>query len=218
MKVAPSILSADFTKLEESVKRVDHATFLHVDVMDGIFVPNISFGPSIQKQIRSKFSEMIFDTHLMIIDPIKYIKEFADAGSDFITFHIEAKSDINETIDLIHSYGLKAGISIKPNTNPEVLIPYLDKLDLVLVMSVEPGFGGQKFMPNSLDKIKWLDEYKNQHNLSYIISVDGGINKDTYPLVEEAGANLAVMGSFLFKAENPNEWIDIVENNNNNNN
>ena len=216
MKVAPSILSADFTCLEESIKRVNKATFLHVDVMDGIFVPNISFGPSIQKQIRSKFSEMIFDTHLMIIDPIKYIKEFADAGSDFITFHIEAKSDINETIDLIHSYGLKAGISIKPNTNPEVLIPYLDKLDLVLVMSVEPGFGGQKFMPNSLDKIKWLDEYKNQHNLSYIISVDGGINKDTYPLVEEAGANLAVMGSFLFKAENPNEWIDIVENNNNN--
>ena len=216
MKVAPSILSADFTKLEESVKRVDHATFLHVDVMDGIFVPNISFGPSIQKQIRAKYPDMVFDTHLMIIDPIKYIKEFADAGSDFITFHIEAKSDINETIDLIHSYGLKAGISIKPNTNPEVLIPYLDKLDLVLVMSVEPGFGGQKFMPNSLDKIKWLDEYKNQHNLSYIISVDGGINKDTYPLVEEAGANLAVMGSFLFKAENPNEWIDIVENNNNN--
>jgi ribulose-phosphate 3-epimerase len=215
MKVAPSILSADFTKLEESVKRVDHATFLHVDVMDGIFVPNISFGPSIQKQIRAKYPDMVFDTHLMIIDPIKYIKEFADAGSDFITFHIEAKSDINETIDLIHSYGLKAGISIKPNTNPEVLIPYLDKLDLVLVMSVEPGFGGQKFMPNSLDKIKWLDEYKNQHNLSYIISVDGGINKDTYPLVEEAGANLAVMGSFLFKAENPNEWIDIVENNNN---
>ncbi len=214
MKVAPSILSADFTKLEESVKRVDHATFLHVDVMDGIFVPNISFGPSIQKQIRAKYPDMVFDTHLMIIDPIKYIKEFADAGSDFITFHIEAKSDINETIDLIHSYGLKAGISIKPNTNPEVLIPYLDKLDLVLVMSVEPGFGGQKFMPNSLDKIKWLDEYKNQHNLSYIISVDGGINKDTYPLVEEAGANLAVMGSFLFKAENPNEWIDIVENNN----
>ena len=214
MKVAPSILSADFTKLEESVKRVDHATFLHVDVMDGIFVPNISFGPSIQKQIRVKYPDMVFDTHLMIIDPIKYIKEFADAGSDFITFHIEAKSDINETIDLIHSYGLKAGISIKPNTNPEVLIPYLDKLDLVLVMSVEPGFGGQKFMPNSLDKIKWLDEYKNQHNLSYIISVDGGINKDTYPLVEEAGANLAVMGSFLFKAENPNEWIDIVENNN----
>jgi ribulose-phosphate 3-epimerase len=215
MKVAPSILSADFTKLEESVKRVDHATFLHVDVMDGIFVPNISFGPSIQKQIRAKYPDMVFDTHLMIIDPIKYIKEFADAGSDFITFHIEAKSDINETIDLIHSYGLKAGISIKPNTNPEVLIPYLDKLDLVLVMSVEPGFGGQKFMPNSLDKIKWLDEYKNQHNLYYIISVDGGINKDTYPLVEEAGANLAVMGSFLFKAENPNEWIDIVENNNN---
>jgi ribulose-phosphate 3-epimerase len=215
MKVAPSILSADFTKLEESVKRVDHATFLHVDVMDGIFVPNISFGPSIQKQIRAKYPDMVFDTHLMIIDPIKYIKEFADACSDFITFHIEAKSDINETVDLIHSYGLKAGISIKPNTNPEVLIPYLDKLDLVLVMSVEPGFGGQKFMPTSLDKIKWLDEYKNQHNLSYIISVDGGINKDTYPLVEEAGANLAVMGSFLFKAENPNEWIDIVENNNN---
>ncbi len=212
MKVAPSILSADFTCLEESIKRVNKATFLHVDVMDGIFVPNISFGPSIQKQIRSKFSEMIFDTHLMIIDPIKYIKEFADAGSDYITFHIEAKSDINETIDLIHSYGIKAGISIKPGTDPKVLIPYLKKLDLVLVMSVEPGFGGQKFMPSAIDKIKWLDEYKNKNNLSYIISVDGGINKETYPLVLNAGANLAVMGSFLFKAENPNEWINTVEN------
>ena len=212
MKVAPSILSADFTCLEESIKRVNKATFLHVDVMDGIFVPNISFGPSIQKQIRSKFSEMIFDTHLMIIDPIKYIKEFADAGSDYITFHIEAKSDINETIDLIHSYGIKAGISIKPGTDPKVLIPYLKKLDLVLVMSVEPGFGGQKFMPSAIDKIKWLDEYKNKNNLSYIISVDGGINKETYPLVLNAGANLAVMGPFLFKAENPNEWINTVEN------
>jgi ribulose-phosphate 3-epimerase len=212
MKVAPSILSADFTKLEESVKRVDHATFLHVDVMDGIFVPNISFGPSIQKQIRAKYPDMVFDTHLMIIDPIKYIKEFADAGSDFITFHIEAKSDINETIDLIHSYGLKAGISIKPNTNPEVLIPYLDKLDLVLVMSVEPGFGGQKFMPNAIEKIKWLSDYKKKNNLSYLINVDGGINKDTYKYVLDAGSDLAVMGSFLFKSENPNDWILKIEN------
>ena len=211
MKVAPSILSADFTQLENSINRTSKATYLHIDVMDGVFVPNISFGQSIQKQIRPKFPNMIFDTHLMIIDPIKYIKDFANAGSDYITFHVEAKSDVNETIDLIHSLNKKAGISIKPNTNPEVLIPYLNKLDLVLVMSVEPGFGGQKFMPNSLDKISFLKDYREKNNLHYLISVDGGINEQTYELVEKAGADLAVMGSFLYKSSNPNEWITKIE-------
>ena len=212
MKVSPSILSANFSELKNSIDTVNKASYLHIDVMDGVFVPNISFGASIQKQIRPHFSNMIFDTHLMIIDPIKYIKDFVDAGSDYITFHIEAKSDINETINLIHSYGKKAGLSIKPATSPEELIPYLDKIDLVLVMSVEPGFGGQKFMPNAIDKIKWLSDYKKNNNLNYLINVDGGINKDTYKYVLDAGSDLAVMGSFLFKSENPNEWISKIEN------
>ncbi len=211
MKVAPSILSADFSSLKESVSRVSKASILHIDVMDGIFVPNISFGAMVQKSIRKDFKDQIFDTHLMIIDPIKYVKDFKDAGSDYLTFHIEAKSDIKETIDLIHQYDMKAGISIKPNTDPSVLIPYLKDLDLVLVMSVEPGFGGQNFMPNSIDKIKWLNNYRKENNLNYLISVDGGINKDTYKIVLEAGSDIAVMGSFIFKQEKPNEWITKIE-------
>ncbi len=211
MKVAPSILSADFSSLKESVSRVSKASILHIDVMDGIFVPNISFGAMVQKSIRKDFKDQIFDTHLMIIDPIKYVKDFKDAGSDYLTFHIEAKSDIKETIDLIHKYDMKAGISIKPNTDPSVLIPYLKDLDLVLVMSVEPGFGGQSFMPNSIDKIKWLNNYRKENNLNYLISVDGGINKDTYGFVMEAGSDIAVMGSFIFKQEMPNEWITKIE-------
>lgn len=211
MKIAPSILSADFKALENSINKVNKASILHIDVMDGIFVPNISFGQGIQKQIRSSFKNMIFDTHLMIIDPIKYIKDFVDAGSDYITFHIEAKSDINQTIDLIHSYNKKAGISIKPNTNWEDLKPYLNKIDLILVMSVEPGFGGQSFMPNSIEKIKCLYDYKKEHNLNYLISVDGGINNETYKFVKDAGCDLAVMGSYLFKQENPNLIIERIE-------
>ena len=214
MKVSPSILSADFTNLKESIDRTNKASYLHIDVMDGVFVPNISFGQSIQKQIRPYFKEMIFDTHLMIIDPYKYIKDFVDAGSDYITFHIEAKSDINKTIDLIHSLGAKAGLSIKPGTSPKDLIPYLNKLDMVLVMSVEPGFGGQKFMNNSIEKIEWLKEYRAKFNLNYLINVDGGINQDTYKLVKNAGSDLAVMGSFLYKNENPNSWIEKIESEN----
>lgn len=211
MKVAPSILSADFSSLKESVARVSKASILHIDVMDGIFVPNISFGAMVQKSIRKDFKDQIFDTHLMIIDPIKYVKDFKDAGSDYLTFHIEAKSDIKETIDLIHKYDMKAGISIKPNTDYSVLIPYLKDLDLVLVMSVEPGFGGQSFMPNSIEKIKWLYNYRKENNLNYLISVDGGINKDTYKFVMDAGSDIAVMGSFIFKQEKPNEWITKIE-------
>lgn len=211
MKISPSILSADFKDLVNSINKVNKASYLHIDVMDGVFVPNISFGQGIQKQIRPCFKDIIFDTHLMIIDPIKYIKDFVDAGSNFITFHIEADSNIKDTIDLIHSLGAKAGLSIKPNTSWNELIPYLDDIDLVLVMSVEPGFGGQKFMPNSLEKIEELKKYRENHNLNYLISVDGGINNETYKLVEEAGSDLAVMGSYLFKQENPNQIITDIE-------
>jgi ribulose-phosphate 3-epimerase len=210
MIVSPSILSADFSKLYEDTLRVNKASWLHIDVMDGIFVPNISFGAPIQKSIRAKFNQ-VFDTHLMITDPLKYIDDFAKAGSDYITFHIEAKSDINETINKIHSLNIKAGLSIKPNTEPNKLIPYLDKIDLVLVMSVEPGFGGQKYMPHAADKIKWLDEYRKNNNLNYLISVDGGINDETKEYVKEAGVDVVVMGSYLFKQEKPNEIIEKIE-------
>lgn len=210
MYIAPSILSADFTKLEEDIKRVSNAKVLHIDVMDGVFVKNISFGPGIQGQIRKKF-DMTFDTHLMIIDPIKYIEEFYKQGSDMITFHLESDSNIDDTIDKIHSFGIKAGLSIKPNTKVEELIPYLNKIDLILIMSVEPGFGGQKFMPSALDKIEFLNSYRKEHNLNYLISVDGGINEETLPLVKKAGIDIAVMGSYIFKLSNPNEKILELE-------
>ena len=212
MKVSPSILSANFAALKEDIERTNKASYLHIDVMDGVFVPNISFGASIQKQIRPLFKDMIFDTHLMIIEPHKYIKDFVDAGSDYITFHIEAKSNINETIDLIHSYGKKAGLSIKPNTDPKDLIPYLNKIELVLVMSVEPGFGGQKFMPSAVDKIKELYELRKENNYHYLIEVDGGINEETVQLCKNAGIDVVVAGSYVMNADNRKERIENLLN------
>lgn len=198
MIISPSILSADFSKLREEIESVSNAPFLHIDVMDGVFVPNISFGAKIQKEIRPHFKDIVFDTHLMIIDPIKYIKDFADAGSDYITFHVESNSNVIDTINEIKKYNIKAGISIKPNTSVSEIVPYLKDLDMVLVMSVEPGFGGQKFMPNSLDKIKELVKLRKEKNLNFIINVDGGINGETINFVKEAGTDVAVAGSYLF--------------------
>ena len=207
MIISPSILSADFSKLREEIQTIDAAPFLHIDVMDGVFVPNISFGAKIQKEIRPYFKNMIFDTHLMIIDPIKYVKDFAEAGSDYITFHVEANSDVADTINEIKKYNVKPGISIKPNTKVEEIIPYLKDLDLVLVMSVEPGFGGQKFIPSALDKIKQLAQLKKENGYNYLISVDGGINDDTLSLVSAAGVEVVVAGSYLFKQDNRNEIV-----------
>lgn len=207
MIISPSILSADFSKLREEIQTIDAAPFLHIDVMDGVFVPNISFGAKIQKEIRPYFKNMVFDTHLMIIDPIKYVKDFAEAGSDYITFHVEANSDVADTINEIKKYNVKPGISIKPNTKVEEIIPYLKDLDLVLVMSVEPGFGGQKFIPSALDKIKQLAQLKNENGYNYLISVDGGINDDTLSLVSAAGVEVVVAGSYLFKQDNRNEIV-----------
>lgn len=212
MIVAPSILAADFTNLKEDIRRTTDAEvkYLHIDIMDGHFVPNISFGPSIVKQIRH-LSNAIFDVHLMISKPEKYVDTFIDSGADSITFHYEVKNDHQKLIDLIHKKNIKCGISIKPNTSATVLIPYLEKLDLVLIMSVEPGFGGQKFMESALEKIKFLDEYRKKNNLNYLIEVDGGINLDTAKLVKKAGADLIVAGTYLFKANDFTSKVKELE-------
>ena len=211
---APSILSADFSKLLEEVKNVSSAKFLHIDVMDGHFVPNITIGPLIVKSIKGKV-DMVFDCHLMISDPKKYTESFALAGADIITFHYEAlnsKEEILDLIDYIHSFKIHAGISIKPNTSVDVLDDeILSKVDLVLVMSVEPGFGGQKFMENSLPKIKKLRELKDNFKYNYIIEVDGGINKETAVLVKVAGVEAIVAGTYVFKSQNRKETIKELE-------
>lgn len=213
---APSILSADFSKLLEEVKDVSSAKFLHIDVMDGHFVPNITIGPLIVKSIKGKV-DMVFDCHLMISDPKKYTESFALAGADIITFHYEAlnsKEEILDLIDYIHSFKIHAGISIKPNTSVDVLDEeILSKVDLVLVMSVEPGFGGQKFMENSLPKIKKLRELKDNFKYNYIIEVDGGINKETAVLVKVAGVEAIVAGTYVFKSQNRKETIKELEKN-----
>ena len=202
MLVSPSLLAANFINLENEIKRLNDAKpdYLHLDVMDGNFVPNISFGPSIIKSIKP-LTDILFDVHLMIVNPDKYLNVFKDAGADILTYHYETNLDHHKMIDDIHSLDMKAGLSIKPDTSVKEIIPYLEKLDLILVMSVEPGFGGQKFMMSSLDKIKFLKEYKESHNLNYIIEVDGGINKDTASLVKGVGCDMVVAGTYLFKGD-----------------
>ena len=176
MKVSLSILTVDYYNIENSLKDIiSDLDYIHMDVMDGVFVPNISFGYSFIGALNKKI-DTIIDTHLMIMNPDKYIEQFAKAGSDYITFHVEADCDIKKTIDLIHSYGVKAGISIKPKTNVGDILEYLPLVDMVLVMSVEPGFGGQSFMPNSIDKCKELKSLKEKNGYSYLINIDGGIN------------------------------------------
>ena len=193
-KISPSILSCDFAKLKEDIDIIiDEIDYLHIDVMDGVFVNNISFGIPVIKSIRPHFTK-IFDTHLMIVNPERYIDAFAKAGADLITFHVEATADVVNVIDLIHSKGLKAGISLRPKTNVENLKPYLEKVELVLVMSVEPGFGGQQFDSTAIEKIKWLKQEKENNNYNFEIEVDGGINGETGKLCVAAGADVLVSG------------------------
>jgi len=201
IKIAPSILAADFTKLGEDIRSVSSADYLHFDVMDGMFVPNISFGIPVLESVR-KTTDMVLDVHLMIDSPIRYINKFANAGADIITFHVEAESSENteKAINEIHKLGKKAGLSLKPDTSADKLLPYIDSLDLVLVMTVEPGYGGQSFISEILSKIIKIRGIINDRGLSCELEVDGGINPETAKLCIEAGANVLVAGNDVFKA------------------
>ncbi|MBO5733232.1 MAG: ribulose-phosphate 3-epimerase [Alistipes sp.] len=207
--IAPSVLSADFGNLERDIKMLDRsqAEWVHIDVMDGVFVPNISFGFPLMKPMR-KATNKVLDVHLMITAPEKYVTRFVEAGADYVTFHYEATENIEECINLIREAGAKVGISIKPGTSPEVLDELLPKLDMVLVMSVEPGFGGQKFMPSSIEKCEYLTRKKQELGLSdLIIEVDGGISASNSRLLFDAGAEALVAGSSVFGAESPEQAI-----------
>lgn len=200
--LSPSMLSIDFTKVGEQLSIVEQAgtPYIHLDVMDGVFVPNISFGIPVIKGIR-KCSQMVFDAHLMIVEPERYIEEFRKAGADIINFHVEATKDPAAVIAQIKATGAKAGITIKPKTPVECIRPYLQDLDMVLVMTVEPGFGGQKFMEDQVPKIKQLAQWKKDLGLSYDIEVDGGITLENVRTVLDAGANIIVAGSAVFGKE-----------------
>lgn len=202
IKIAPSILSCDFSHLADEIIRTDKAgaELIHIDVMDGAFVPNITMGPCIIKSIR-KYTEKIFDVHLMINDPYRYIDDFAKAGADIITIHIESCNNVRETLEYIRSKGIKSGLSIKPKTSPDSIIPYLPYTDMVLVMSVEPGFGGQGFIDTALDSIKRVKELIDNGGYSIDIEVDGGISENNSGEVAKYGANILVAGSAVYKHE-----------------
>ena len=210
INIAPSILSADFSKLGEEVAKISKCSninYLHLDVMDGNFVPNITIGPDIIKSLRPK-SELIFDTHLMINQPENHIESFANAGSDIITIHYEATTHIDSVLTKIKSLGKKAGISIIPSTNEDVLDYILDKIDLILIMTVNPGFGGQNFLISQIEKIKRICKKIDQSGHNILLEIDGGINDKTAKIATDAGADILVSGSYIFSHNNYQERIN----------
>ena len=203
IQISPSILSADFSQLGNEIKRLEEggADMIHVDVMDGHFVPNLTIGPPVIKALRKQCS-IKFDVHLMISPVHKYIEAYADAGADIITIHPEATENLEESISKIKSLNKKVGVSLNPESKLDLITNYLEKIDLVLIMSVNPGFGGQKFMPKVLDKVKKLKDIKSKNNLNFDIEIDGGINFDNCQSAIEAGANILVSGTTVFKSNN----------------
>ncbi len=208
MLISPSILASDFSRLAEEIKSIENAgaDLVHIDVMDGMFVPNITLGAPVIKCLKGK-TELPFDVHLMIEEPIRYIDDFVSAGADIITFHIEAAKDVSATIEKIKKAGCKPAISIKPNTPAEVVFPFIEKLYMVLVMTVEPGFGGQSFMPETMPKVKAIRQEAEKRGIDLRIQVDGGIDEKTASVATENGADVLVAGSYVFKAADRAEAI-----------
>ena len=201
IKISPSILSADFANLERDIHRISDADYVHVDVMDGVFVPNISIGIPVLKSIR-KVTDMFLDVHLMITKPVRYVEEFCDAGADLVTVHVESDfpENIQAAIDKIHAKGKKAGVVIKPRTPASAVLPFIDKVELILVMTVEPGFGGQKFMADMMPKVQTVRGYIDALNPACELEVDGGVDAQTCKLCIAAGANVLVAGSSVYKS------------------
>ena len=202
IKIAPSILSADFANLERDIHRIESADYVHVDVMDGLFVPNISIGIPVVESIR-KVTDMPLDVHLMIVEPVRYVERFCDAGADLVTVHVESDSqeNIHAAIDKIHAKGKRAGVVLKPKTPAEAVLPFLEKVELVLVMTVEPGFGGQSFMADQMPKVAAIRKLIDEKNPTCELEVDGGVAPDTCRQCIDAGANVLVAGSAVYKAE-----------------
>ncbi|HHV51719.1 MAG TPA: ribulose-phosphate 3-epimerase [Clostridiales bacterium] len=212
MKISPSILTCDFSRLADEIKFVEQsgADMLHLDVMDGVFVPNLSFGPPVIKRLRG-LTNMCFDVHLMMQYPDRLIGAFADAGADIINIHLECSSPVEKTIDHIIGLGKTPAITIKPATPAEAVFPYLDKVGMVLVMTVEPGFGGQAFMADMMPKVAAIRKEIDRRSLKVMLQVDGGINEDTAVTAAKAGADVAVVGSALFNSPNPKELVKKIQ-------